>query len=187
MEICIIERRNIRLISICGEKTTSLKSTGHDKKNVTVLIAASADGHMKKALVVGLGQSNEDKLLLKRSDIKVCYSEKGWANNEIIAIWLKWIFPAFDCSKKLLVWDSFRARISEDTKKVTRNMKRIYTAVIPGGCTSLIQPCDVGINAPIKSKTKKLCYKFLDDPNEHTYTNQEISDHYQNLRFVSQL
>ena len=25
-------------------------------------------------------------------------------------------------------------------------MKNLYTAVIPGGCTSLIQPCDVGIN-----------------------------------------
>ena len=42
--------------------------------------------------------------------------------------------------------DSFRAHISENTKKVIKSMKNLYTAVIPGGCTSLIQPCDVGIN-----------------------------------------
>ena len=30
-----------RTISVCGEKTTSLKSTGHDKKNVTVLVTCS--------------------------------------------------------------------------------------------------------------------------------------------------
>ena len=48
---------------------------------------------------------------------------------------LKWIFPAFDLSKKLLVWDSFRAHISENTKKVIKSMKNLYTAVIPGGCT----------------------------------------------------
>ena len=118
------------------------------KKNVTVLVAASADGRMKKCMVIfkGQGQSTEDKLLVKRSDIEVCYSDNGWANDEIIAIWLKWIFPAFDLSKKLLVWDSFRAHISENTKKVIKSMKNLYTAVIPGGCTSLIQPCDVGIN-----------------------------------------
>ena len=161
-----------RTISFSGEKTTSLKSTGHDKKNVTVLVAASADGRMKKCLVVfkGQGQSTEDKSIMKRSDIKVCFSDNGWANDEIMSIWLKWIFPAFDFSNKLLVWDSFRAHISDNTKKVITSIKNLYTAVIPGGCTSLIQPCDVGINAPIKSKTKKLFDQFLDDPTQHTFT-----------------
>lgn len=161
-----------RTVSVCGEKTTSLKSTGHDRKNVTVLVTCSADGRMKKGLVVfkGLGQSTEDKLLLKRTDLKVCYSENGWANDEIIEIWLKWIFPAFDTSNKLLVWDSFRAHISEKTKKVLKNIKNLHTAVLPGGTTSLIQPCDVGINAPMKSKIKKLFDEFLDDPTQHTFT-----------------
>ena len=141
-------------------------------KNVSVLVAASADGRMKKCMVIfkGQGQSTEDKLLLKRSDIIVSLSDNGLANDEIIAIWLKWIFPAFDFSNKLLIWDSFRAHLSQNTKNVLKSVKNLFTAVIPGGCTSLIQPCDVGINAPIKSRTKKLFDEFLDDPTQHTFT-----------------
>ena len=38
------------------------------------------------------------------------------------------------------------------------------------GCTSLIQPCDVGINAPIKSRVKKKFDEFISDPSQHTFT-----------------
>ena len=52
-------------------------------------------------------------------------------------------------TKSLLVWDMFKAHITEKSKD---HMKRTNTdlAVIPGGLTSVVQPLDVCLNKPFK-------------------------------------
>ncbi|KAL3123567.1 hypothetical protein niasHT_001294 [Heterodera trifolii] len=48
------------------------------------------------------------------------------------------IFGNFHFCARLLVWDSFRCHISEDTKKTIRRLA-LHSAVIPGGTTKYIQ------------------------------------------------
>ena len=49
----------------------------------------------------------------------------------------------------LLVWDSFKAHLTEDVLKELARLQ-IHSVVIPGGCTSKAQPLDVSINKPLK-------------------------------------
>ena len=56
----------------------------------------------------------------------------------------------------ILIWDSFKCCISDDTKAVLRKMK-VQQAVIPGGCTGFIQAPDISWNKPFKDYYTK-CY-----------------------------
>lgn len=129
----------------------SLLTTGHEKANVTVILAASADGRKKKPFVVlkGKGHSKDVKALKERKDINIGLSENGWANDEIIREWLNYNFGDTSFLKRLLIWDAFRAHISDATKQVLKK-KRLDQAVIPGGCTGLLQAPDVVWNKPFK-------------------------------------
>ena len=69
----------------------------------------------------------------------MCYNENGWTNDDVMKFWILRIFNSLESSfNRLLIWDSFRAHISDDTKKLLKH-KKIDHAVIPGGCTGLIQ------------------------------------------------
>ncbi|KAL3093963.1 hypothetical protein niasHT_027291 [Heterodera trifolii] len=69
--------------------------------------------------------------------------------------YLEKIFGNFHFGARLLVWDSFRCHISEDTKKTLRRLA-LHSAVIPGGTTKYIQAPDVCWNAPFKEAIRKV-------------------------------
>ena len=66
------------------------------------------------------------------------------------------------------MWDSFRAHLSDNVKRVLKN-SRTDVAVIPGGMTSLLQPLDVGVNKPFKDNLRQYWNKWMLDGN-HTFT-----------------
>ena len=140
------------ILLLLGEKTVSLLTTGHEKANITVILAACADGKKLKPYVIfkGKGQAKDIKELKKRRDIDLGCNETGWANDEVIKDdWLNCNFGDTSFFKRLLIWDSFRGHISDNTKKILKQ-KRIDQALIPAGCTGLLQAPDVSWNKPFK-------------------------------------
>ena len=114
-------------------------------------MAASADGKKKKPFIIfkGKGQSKEVKELKKRKDIAIGCSDNGWANDQIIEEWLNYNFGDTFFFKRLLIWDAFRAHLSDATKGILKR-KRIDQIVVPGGCTGILQAPDVVWNKPFK-------------------------------------
>ena len=49
----------------------------------------------------------------------------------------------------MLIWDSYRCHLTENTKNVLKK-KKIHSAIIPGGTTGLIQAPDISWNRPFK-------------------------------------
>ena len=70
--------------------------------------------------------------------------------------------------KNILVWDSFRAHLTDEVKNELKNANT-NVDVIPGGLTSLLQPLDVCINKPFNDKFRK---KYTDSMafGEHSFT-----------------
>ena len=156
-----------------GEKTISLLTTGHEKMGVTVLLTATSDGKRRLPLVIfqGKGCTKEAKLLKARRDVLVYYNEKGWMDDAVAEFWINKMFNDFErCYKRLLIWDAFRAHISGHTKAVLKR-KKIDHAVIPGGCTGLIQTADVSWNRPFKCKLIKLYNTWIEN-GEKSFTKQ---------------
>ena len=143
-----------------GSKTVSLLSTGHDKLNITVILAANADGKKKKPYCIfrgkGAKKSQDNRILRERKDIIVGFSENGWANETLIEDWINKSFSGVSFGKRLLIWDAFRAHVTPGIKKSLKQ-KRVDTAVIPGGCTAILQAPDVVWNKPFKVTLLPFC------------------------------
>ena len=56
-----------------------------------------------------------------------------------------WIKRPVASKKSLLVWDSFKAHLTDKLKSQLKKGNSEY-AVIPGGLTSIVQPLDVCVN-----------------------------------------
>lgn len=130
----------------------SLTTSGHEKHNATVSLTAAATGSKKLPYIVfkGKGKTAEDRELKTRSDIVVAFSDSGWFNANLTVDWLNRVMEALAFSPSLLIWDSYRCHLYPEVEEQRQKMK-IHTAVIPGGCTSLIQAPDVSWNKVFKS------------------------------------
>ena len=157
-------------VDVAGSRTVSLASTGHEKLNVTVAFAAAASGDKKCPFIIskGKGKTAEDRELKARRDIHVVFSDNGWFNDSLTIEWLQRVLGSLAFRQRLLIWDSYRCHLSEAVRD-SRRRKKVDTAVIPGGCTGLIQAPDVSWNRPFKSHLRNQYDEWLLS-GEKTYT-----------------
>lgn len=138
-----------------GEKTISVKTSGNEKSHFTVILSCMADGTKLKPAVVF-----KRKTIPKESfpsGICVYVQPKGWVDEHVLDQWLNDVWfsrpGGLIHNKSLLVWDMFRAHLT-DKVKGRLSEKGTRQAVIPGGCTSVLQPLDVSLNKPFKSNIR---------------------------------
>lgn len=80
----------------------------------------------------------------------VCVQQKGWMDGTLMMRWINEIYLKYTGSKKsLLVMDTFSVHCSDEIiSLLSKHHSRV--ALIPGGCTSKLQPLDVSLNKPFK-------------------------------------
>ena len=111
-------------------------------------MAVAADG--KKVIFKGVCTPRD--LVVPESD-RVSFHKKG------VKEWIQACLPRNPTNEQsLLVWDSFRAHLTESVEALQR--RKIDLAVIPGGLTPVLQPLDKCLNKPFKDhmKTKYLSW-----------------------------
>ena len=140
-----------------ASKTVSVKTTGHERQHFTVVLACQANGKKIRPLVIFKRKNIPKETFPPGVVVKV--HPKGWMDKALIKVWLDEVFMRRPSGllkpRSLLVWDMFRAHCCDS---VTEKLKEYRTrqAVIPGGCTSVLQPLDVSINKPFKTYLRKL-------------------------------
>ena len=76
-------------------------------------------------------------------DVKVTVQSKGWMDSELMLKWFKGVILPYTQGKRaLLIIDSFSAHETEEFLREAKS-RNVDVALIPGGCTSKIQPLDV--------------------------------------------
>lgn len=143
-----------------GSKEVSVRSTGHEKSRVTVMLCAKANGEKCKPLILLERKRPLQSLEKFRPHLAVVYGTSGWMDDNVCKDFLKNVVGAFSFGPRLLIWDSFRAHTSTSTKAELRKLK-IDSAVVPGGCTKYLQAADVSWNAPFKVKMRELHDQWL--------------------------
>jgi hypothetical protein len=134
-----------------GEKSVIIRTGGYEKQRCTVTLSITADGRELPPYAIFKRKTVPKDRLLNGVHVRV--QGKGWMIAAMVCDWVRTV-----CSQRpgallrrpsLLVWDSFRGNLGDDTKRILTEMKTDL-AVIPGGLTSVLQPLDVSVNKPFK-------------------------------------
>ena len=152
-----------------GSKTVSVKTTGYERQYFTVVLAFQADGKKIHPMVI-FKRKNMPKETFPPGVVVKVYP-KGWIDETLIKVWLDEVFMRRPGGllkpRSLLVWDMFRAHCCDSVKEKLKEY-RTRQAVIPGGCTSVLQPLDVSINKSFKTYLQKLWNTWMVSGEEFT-------------------
>ena len=137
---CYMGMPSSTTIDVWGAKSVSLKTTGHENDNFTVIFSACVDGKLKPIIIFKGKGTRLIKDLSKITGVVVKFSEDEWKNDGLTAVHLHSILGSLSFSNRLLVWDSYKC-----------HTLTLQTAVVPGSCTKFIQTPDVVWNFCFKS------------------------------------
>ena len=101
--------------------------------------------------------------------------QKGWNDTSLTLVWIHKVLLRYTKRQyALLVCDTFTGHMIEQVAEKLRN--NVTVAVIPGGCTSKIQPLDVCLNKPFKCYCRSQWIEYVQkqvatqDPGERPKT-----------------
>ena len=136
-----------------GERSVPLRTTGHEKGRLTVVLFAMADGKKLKPYVVFKGVRAIPEL--NTTGVVVALSKNGWMNEELTKDWVKRVWGSLNFGRQLLVWDTYKCHITANVRSIVNKQTNTDISVIPGGLTNHLQPADVSWNKPFKSAYKE--------------------------------
>ena len=150
-----------RTYNTIGEKTIWAQSSqsGWDKRQGTIQLTVFADGIPRVKPVIffrgqGIGPTVVKEMENYDPQVVVKFNAKAYANAENLLEYLEDQFiPVLNSQPSLLVLDLFAAHKTPEVLD-TFLANDIIVSLIPGGCTSLVQPLDVSINRPFKDILK---------------------------------
>ena len=124
-----------------GCREVCIRSTGAEKRRLTIILACTAAGDMLPMLIF------KGKRALKNlripAGVIVAVQPKAWNDVALTKIWIQKVLCRYTQKQHaLLVWGTFSGHMTEDVAAELQK-KNITVATIPGGCTSKIQPLDV--------------------------------------------
>ena len=127
-----------RTVSKRGAREVRVRSSGAKKRRLTVVLTCTASGNVLPALTIFKGKRRLKFKLL--DNVHVTVQKKGWMNADLMLRWFKAIvLPYTKGRRTLLIIDSFSAHEDQDFISEA-NKKNVDVLLIPGGCTSKVQP-----------------------------------------------
>ena len=160
-----------RILEQKGKKSIIVRTTGSEKRHLTVTLCVLHDGDVLPALAIFKGKR---PLQIRAQDVFVRTQEKAWMDENLMLDWIDLVWePATERKRALLVLDSFSAHITSDVKKRLKEINTI-PIVIPGGCTSKIQPLDVSLNKPFKAFVRKHWSEYIMTQSENVTSNKKL-------------
>ena len=130
-----------RVLDKKGKRSVVVRTTGNQKRHLTVVLTILADRVVLPALAIGKKQPKFHVV-----GVFIRAQDKAWMDKPMLE-WIDLVWePATEGRRALLILDSFSAAIKERLKKINTVL-----VVIPGGCMSKVQPLDVSLNKPFFS------------------------------------
>ncbi len=150
-----------RTVDIKGKRTVSIRVGGSGSMKFTLCVAVALDGTKLPLFVIFKGQPNGS---IARSlpsilpdGIYGCVQEKGWCDERAMNIWYTNIWKqhiAGHNGESGLILDDYQVHKTDSLlQRMTSDLTTRY--LIPGGYTAVLQPCDVGVNKPLKQRLKQ--------------------------------
>ncbi|KAG7336709.1 DDE superfamily endonuclease [Nitzschia inconspicua] len=127
-------------LELRGTRSVTIRQSGNNKTRATASLAVAADGSKLKPVIIF--KDNENMLV--------------WIDECL----LPHIQQRADGAPVVLFLDHFRCHYA-DTVKARLDTIGVQLKLIPKGCTSVVQPIDVGVNKPFKDRIKSLWWAWM--------------------------
>ena len=158
-----------RTLELIGKKTIHIRTTADDTKRATVAVTIAADGTVLPAMVVfkgtATGRIARHELGTYPTTNHYRCQDNAWMDEAVMLAWVDevlapYVATAPDHVVPLLVLDSYRCHMMGS---VVQRIQELGVEVqhIPGGCTSLCQPVDIGFNKPFKDRLRRAWHNWM--------------------------
>lgn len=158
-----------------GAKTISIKTarSGWEKRQATLILYIFGDGicRLKPKIIFYGAEGDKGRIFSNEGDqyapgITVTYNDHAYNNEALFKTWIKDELSTVKSETEdfLLVMDAARFHLTDEIKAEVR-LQGITTALVPAGCTGLLQPLDVSINKLFKQyyREEMLLYELEEE------------------------
>lgn len=150
-----------RTYNTIGAKTIWVKETksGWNKRKASLVLCVFADGVNRIPPLIlfhGEGKVYEKESPKYHPDVIVEFNTTAYMNDNLFLYYIEqYLMPVLGNRPTLFAIDQCSSHKTPDVLDSLRT-RNIMPTLIPGGCTSLIQPLDVSINKPLKARIRDL-------------------------------
>ena len=164
-----------------GSKTVNSKEIKTSVGRVTVCLAVCADGYKLPPMVVYKGQP--DKHIMRETrqypkDALYQVQKNAWCDERCMLFWVDNVLKPF--VEKVppgvvpyLLLDKYKCHYQGSVAKAIEALG-VEWDIIPGGCTGLVQPIDVGIGKPFKHRIRYWLEEWLADQDTSRVKTQDV-------------
>jgi transposase-like protein len=160
-----------RTLSNAGERTVNGRTSSSSTLRVTVSVTVTASGMLLKPLIVFKGKpgariETREFPTYPQDNFYAC-QDRAWMDERVMLLWVRLVLQPYieeapPGVQPLILLDSYRCHMMASVVNAINNLG-VQIETIPGGCTGLCQPIDVGIGKPLKSRARHLWEEWMMD------------------------
>lgn len=152
-------------IDVQGIKTVKSKTTGNEKMRFTVVLTALSSGRKLRPMLIFKNLKNVPKGNFPPECV-ITVAKGGSMTTTLMEQYVDSVWRTRPGSifrnPALLVLDKHRSHTHDTTVQAFKSRQNTKCHFIPGGMTSLLQPCDLSWNKPMKSRVRQLWSEWLE-------------------------
>jgi hypothetical protein len=151
-------------LELVGKRTIHICTSTNDNKRATVAVRITANGTVLPLMVIFKGKANGHIAKTEFATYPAPHpypcQENAWMDKAVMLAWVDNILQLYvkmapDDVMPLLILNSYQCHMMGLVVQTIQEL-RVEVKHIPGGCTSLCQPVDIGFNKPFKDHLQKL-------------------------------
>jgi hypothetical protein len=151
-------------LELVGKKIIHIRTSANDMKRVAMVVTIAGDGMVLPSMVIFKGKPNgriaKTEFVMYPAPHHYCYQDYAWMDKVVMIAWVDeilrpYIETAPDDIIPLLILDIYQCHMMG---LVVQKIQELGVEVkhIPGGCTPLCKPVNIGFNKSFKDHIQRL-------------------------------
>ena len=151
-----------KTLEVVGKRTVHVRKSTNDTKRATFAMTVTASGKILKPLIIFKGARN-GRIVQREfpnydNDMIYLCQANAWMDEDAMLVWVGQVLrPHIESAPPdvlpIIFLDSYRCHMMASVVSKIQDLG-VEVEHIPGGCTALCQPVDIGINKPLKNRLR---------------------------------
>ena len=157
-----------RTVDRKGKKSIRVRTTNSEKRHIQLLFAVLQAESFYLLLSFLKEKLPEHSGVTVPSGVVATMQQKAWMDEQRMLAWTSDVWrPYVSGRPALLILDKFSAHFTDRVQEAFRQLNTKWI-LIPGGCTSVLQPLDISINKPFKGYIRQAWTQYMHTQSERS-------------------